>query len=107
MNDECISKYNWCGFIGDNKPRNHLGKTFLEWVHERFDNYSELDRKLQWKLQDEWYELQGGSESSNEDTYQPVENSPDSNDKELIEEFDEYLNVNHYFKYVDKKRKLS
>lgn len=117
MNDECLSVYNWCGSTegdegetlqqiarinGLKKPRNPKDMTLLEWVHERFDNYTELDRKLQWKLQDEWEKLQGGFESSEEDTYHPIEDVPEANNNELIEELDEYLNVDHYFKSVDK-----
>ena len=42
--------------------------TFQEWVNTNFDDYTKLDRRLQWKLQKEWDELQGDYESHDKES---------------------------------------
>ena len=117
MNDECLGEYNWYDSVESDESealrviarikelkelRNPNDMTFLEWVHERFNDYTKLDPRLQLKLQKEWEILQGNYESSRDDTYHPIEDVPESNNDELIEELDDYLNVDHYFKPLDK-----
>lgn len=77
--------------------------TFYDWVHERFSSYVELDRKLQLKLQTEWEKLQSNLGSNLENTYHPINDDQESNDDEFIDGLDDYLNMDHYFKPLDKE----
>ena len=45
--------------------------TFWEWVHKRCDDYTKLDRSLQWKLKRKWDEIQDYYQSINLVNYYP------------------------------------
>ena len=59
--------------------------TFWEWVHKQFDDFTKLSRRLQYDLEREWEAIQD-----------------DNNNESLIEELDDYLIKDPYFKFVDK-----
>ena len=65
--------------------------TFWEWVHKRCDDYTKLDRSLQWKLKRKWDEIQDYYLSINLVNYYPYYNFEEALVK-LKEELDDCLN---------------
>ena len=50
----------------------------------------------------DWEKLHDNFGSNWENTYHPIKYDPESNDNEFIDELDDYLNMGHYFKPLDK-----
>ena len=83
------------------KLRGTSNTTFWEWVHKRCDDYTKLDRSLQWKLKRKWDEIQDYYQSINLVNYYPNYNFKEAQGK-LNGELDDCLNKDPYLKLADK-----
>ena len=77
--------------------------TFWEWVHREFDDYTKLDRRLQWELKRKWDKIQDYYQYINGKDYcYPHIKAQENIDESLKEdELDDYLNKDDYSKFVD------
>ena len=70
-------------------------------MHRGCDDYTRLDRRLQWKLKRKWDEIQDYYQSINLVNYYPYDNFDEALGK-LNKELDDCLNKDPYLEIVDK-----
>lgn len=85
------------------KVKGPSNNTFWEWVHKEFNDYTKLDRRLQWELKRKWDEIQDYYQSTNGENYcYPHIKAQENLDESLKEdELGDYLNKDDYSKFVN------
>ena len=75
--------------------------TFWEWVHKDCDDYTRLDRRLQWELKRKWDEIQDYHQSIKHYPYEKAYENYDDSQRKLMEELDDYLIKDDYSNFIN------
>lgn len=75
--------------------------TFWEWVHKDCDDYTRLDRRLQWELKRKWDEIQDYHQSIKHYPYEKAYENYDDSQRKLMEELDDYLIKDDYYNFIN------